>query len=219
MAPTKKTKGRARSGWPISSAQTGLVRSPTSPPTINDSFLLRKIFRFQAVAAFSATAIQPMYIRDLLLTVLTATTATCFMNAARIRKISMWAAAATSGATPVTISLEAGTSGNTGQVNSTRLSDTSMDLAHAAHLAFVPPPKSVMDFWLTMNSGLQIFNMTGPAGTIIDLEIELRVDDNLVVAPGSAPVAATAGQLAYRGLDGAPIATTNFTPIGVTFTV
>jgi len=81
-----------------------------------------------------------------------------------------------------------------------------------AYVKAVPSKNSLASFYQASAAG-NCFIVNAPAGSIIDLHCTFKVTNAIAVAAQNAVVAASAGEVYYRGLDGLNIATTNFPPI------
>jgi hypothetical protein len=79
-----------------------------------------------------------------------------------------------------------------------------------------PPRNSAQSFWHqgTTDSTDNIFTLSIPAGSVIELALTCVMVDEGGVAPQNALVGATAGIIYARGLDGLATASTNFPPEG-----
>ncbi len=147
---------------------------------------------------------------DLLDTVLIATTATAgydLFDVVKIKRISVWAQGTTLGS-PVTAQVVFPASTNVG--DATIHTDTSLGLK-PAYVVCRPSQKSLSSFWNT-SSGTTAFTLTCPTGSIIDVHLSFKTSSKNPAAAQAALVAATAGEMYFRGLDGNATASTQFQP-------
>lgn len=93
-----------------------------------------------------------------------------------------------------------------------------------AHLKMKPPRDSQAAQWQPGSSAAVAFSLSSRvngttamvAAVFVDLEFAMN-EDLGALASGNALVAATIGQVYYRGMDGLPIATTTYYPQGVEY--
>lgn len=138
------------------------------------------------------------------------TTTTRPIEAAKLISVEMWAISA-QGSAPTTVNLEW-----LGENSpSTQVSDTAMGV-QPAHL-FSTPPSSSSNRWWCMNGSLEsddLFSITWPIGTIVDVVVALRLVETEAVTFGDVPAGATIGTFYGNYLDG--IASGKLAPIGLT---
>jgi len=133
----------------------------------------------------------------------------------RIRRVEAWCTSQTltSGSystnVPASVTLEWPRQ-NTGAFGTKDvvITDTSLDVAHPAHIVTQPPKGSFQDVWGTTSSGFNYFTLSWPGGyyLVVDIDIEFQFDDNATgsalgqVATISVATAKT-GALYYMALD------------------
>jgi hypothetical protein len=179
-------------------------RSSHPPPIANYDLVHNQVLRFTATAAAAGTAIT---FADLLDTIAIATTTTAgfqLFDTVRVRLVEVWAAAALGTASTVSVEFT-----NT-EGDSRFHTDTSLGVS-PAYLRAKPSKDSTSGFWHVSGAG-SAFVLTVPAGSIIDVHLSFRGSGGYSVALQVVQVAATAGTVFWRGLDGIAIATTNFPP-------
>jgi len=77
-----------------------------------------------------------------------------------------------------------------------------------AYVDIRPPKGSVQAMWIR-NGNNPFFNLVCPQGSVIDVTLSRRTDNQAVVtAVTAAPVGVTQGAIYYRGLDGLASAAT-----------
>lgn len=187
-----------------------LVREIIShPPQINGIELRHGVtLRYRATAAVANN----ITFQNLLDTILVATTAvagTCMFQTVRVRRVRIWGMPAVGATSSVSVEFSGVTAGIVG--DQAIHTDTSMGV-QPAHVDARPSRKSLAaDYQL--NSAAIAFAITGPAGSVIDVELSFRsqfAGGN--AAAQNALVGATAGQQYLRGLDGLATATSNLVP-------
>lgn len=176
------------------------------PPQVNGYEITHSIrLRFTIQIAASNVNITAENILDTILVAATASQGYELFDIFRVRSIECWGQAALG--TPSTITLQYNTATGDQSVHT----DTSLGVK-PAYVKAVPSIQSLASFW-TVNGGGNIFNITAPAGSIVDLSCDFRTTALAPNAAQNALVGATVGEIYYRGLDGVAIATTNFPPI------
>lgn len=174
------------------------------PPQINSYQVCHnRTLRFTSLA----TASTNISFQNLLDTMLVATSATAgfdLFEFVKIDKIEIWALAALG--TPSTVEVNFTTATGDANVHT----DTSLGVK-PAYVKAVPARKSLASFYQLSNAG-NAFQLTAPAGSIIDIKMRFKSSSFAPQAAQNALVAATTGEFYWRGLDGIAMATTNYPP-------
>jgi len=174
------------------------------PPQINGYEIdHQKRLRFTATAAAGLT-ITYQNLLDLVLVATTATVGFDLFDLVKVKQVEIWSQAALG--TPSSISVVFTTSTGDKSIHT----DTSLGVK-PAYVKARPSEKSLASFWQASAAG-NCFTLVCPAGSIIDVTLHLKVASIAAVAAQNALVAATAGDIYYRGLDGLAAATSNFVP-------
>jgi len=197
----RKLQGPARR-----SAATGLL---THPPEIGRYEVTHsQVLRFTSAAAASLTDISFNNLLDTILITETAITAASLFNLVKVNWVKIWAIGALG--TPVTTQVQY-TGATIGQVGDFDIhTDTSMGVQPA--FVWARPAKRSLVSEFQPGSANTAFNITCPAGSVIDVSISFRNRPGTLGHQAVAPAATTAGVVAFRGLDGLVIASTNFSP-------
>jgi len=183
---------------------------PHPPPIANLAITHSTKLRFTAVAAFAQTVISFQNLLDTLLLAIAPTSGADLFQQVRIRAVEMWAISVVGTATSVQLEFASQVAGEVGDARVH--SDTSMGI-EPAHVRARPAVRSGAALF-QKSSANPAFTITGPAGTVIDVELTLKgLPAPLVTFAQIALVAATAGAWYFRGLDGLAIAGTNFLPV------
>jgi hypothetical protein len=122
----------------------------------------------------------------------------------RIHRVTVWAQAALG--TPTTVAIKY----NTTTGDQTIHTDTSLGVK-PAFVSARPSNKSLAAFFQLSGAGAA-FQITAPAGSIIDVQCSFKTTSLAPVMAQNALVGATVGEFYYRGLDGLAAATTNLPP-------
>lgn len=173
-----------------------------APPAFNATVIARKRLRFSGTAASGNTPVTFQDIYDLLVVATGATSATQLFSGARVRNVSIWGPMSATLA-PVTCAIEYPPIGAFPGQPSRIKSDTSMGSTRAAYVSFRPPVDSVAARWLPApNIGTVFLNLIYPAGSIIDIDLDLTLQNGETPQTvGAAVVGATAGKVYCRALD------------------
>jgi len=165
--------------------------------------------RYRATAAFLPTAITFQNLLDTMLVATTATAGSDLFQTVKIRRVRIWGMPAVGGSASVSVEYSGLTAGIVGdqQIHT----DTSMGV-QPAHVDARPSAKSLASDY-QLSSAAIAFSISGPAGSVIDVELSFRSQFAVSnAAAQNALVGATAGQQYLRGLDGLATATSNFVP-------
>jgi len=162
---------------------------PDAPPAICSPWRLSGYTIRYLASATTITTASPSQIGSWFTMCTTAgapPTFTRYVNAIRVRKVTMWCGpGATAGSnTPITISIQF--NGNLAQVigpNRT-YTDTSIGVTRVARLCVAPPPSSTAADWLPITSVAPgtspLFAYTAPIGTVMDIKLDVtsNIDDS-----------------------------------------
>jgi hypothetical protein len=181
------------------------------PPQLPSYGITRDVrMRFQATAAAQLA----FTFQNLLDCVLLATSATAVFDlfeGVRLNSIEMWAIAAVGTPATLTCIFDGLTVGAMGDQKTH--TDTSMGV-QPAHVK-ARPDRLTQAGQFQPSSAAVAFRLDTPAGTIIDVSMSYRQPMlSQAVAAQNVAVAATAGAVYYRGLDGKTTALTNYPVIG-----
>jgi hypothetical protein len=191
------------------------------PPMIRANLELAHRYRFTSTAATLTSITDNLLLTAAGVMATTATAGTSLYQSVRLRRITIWSPPASQGAA-VTCSIfwlprsaNAGIGGR-----ATEVSDTTVSVAAPATVSSVPPKDSQASFWQN-GSSTTLVQLVAPAGSIIDVELSLTVQDGPVSGGGYTPaaavlVAATAGVVYYCSLDSATKAGSIYQPVSLT---
>jgi hypothetical protein len=188
------------------------------PPMFRSSLVLRHSFRYKLTAAVTFPTTIDVSSDDVLnayLMALTATTSARVIYSAKIRRIRMWGppAALGSASTEVGLDLQGGSTTN-GFAPSMAFSDSPMGL-QSGYIDVHPSDEYAAGWWLSNAlTSIKLFELYGPVGTIIQLDVDLVLNDSESATSGPALTGASAGQIYGRYLGG----TTNAPPVGLNVT-
>jgi len=180
------------------------------PPAIANIAITHSVkLRFTSAAAFQQTVITYQNLLDTLLFAVAPTSGANLFQQVRIRAVEMWALSVVGTATTVQCEFASGVAGEVG--DAAVHADTSMGI-QPAHVRARPAPRSGTALF-QKSSANQAFTITGPSGTVVDVELSFKgLPAPLVTFCQNALVAATGGAWYFRGLDGLAVAGTNFVP-------
>jgi hypothetical protein len=164
-----------------------------------------RVLRFTVTAAVIEQTFSFQNLLDAILIATTAIAGTDLFDLVKINKVEVWGQAALG--TPSTVSVTFMTTTGDRSIHT----DTSLGIK-PAHCIGKPSGQSLASFFQASGGG-NVFKITAPAGSIIDVSCFFKTANAVPVAAANALVGATAGDLYFRGLDGLAIAGTNFPPI------
>jgi hypothetical protein len=196
----------------MSSRRMAQRRTPSSAAAANDLRLIpqfrsnievRHTYRFVFLSGQAATPITSTTIAGAVGTIATSTTAVkAWAASVRVNQIKLWACTTGAGsASTVAVEWESSlTSSNTREV-----SDTSISTAVPACVRTGPPQNSLARFWQAVDNGATLAYLTGPTGTIADVDVSFILDDEDTFDTGIAVSSATLGHTYYLYLDGSTL--------------
>lgn len=186
------------------------------PPQIRSYGLTHNVrLRFVSNAAFGGN----LTFQNLLDTILIGTSTTTLADlfyAVRVNSIELWTLPVIGGASTVNLTFTGATVGAVGDLK--LHTDTSMGI-EPAHVK-ARPDRLTQAGQFQPSSTDVAFTLNCPSGTVIDVSMTLRnpIEGNNV-ASQNAGVAAVAGTVYYRGLDGKAVATTTLPIVGAFSTI
>lgn len=181
------------------------------PPQLADMGLKREVrLRFNANAAFSGP-ISYQNLLDILNVAATATTAFDLFTQVKIKAIEVWANALANASATATVIFDGTVAGSVGDQKIH--TDSSMGI-EPAHVRAVPARLSLAAMYQA-STAATAFYLNVPSGAVVDVSLSYRNPlIGTTTATQNAPVAATAGVVYVRGLDGLANATSKFTVVG-----
>ncbi len=178
----------------------------THPPPINPQIKHHQRMRY-VVLASNSLDVTFANVLDGIIVATTTTNAVQLFDQVRIHGVEVWAVGTGTAPTTVQCTFSGNVLGASG--NARVYSDTSVSI-QPAHILARPDPLSQTAQWQPYNTNTA-FRLNVPAGAIVDVIVSYRNDDSAPTGT-AAVVAATAGEVYYRGLDSLAIATTNYVP-------
>jgi hypothetical protein len=175
-------------------------RSRNKPPAHVSNLKMTHTFRFVATGAENPTITSTNIIGALgCMTSVANNTVTPICESFRIKSLSAWAPPPSQGAS-ATVSVEwLGTS----QSPAYEVSDTSNSVTSPAFIHSKPPKESNAAFWQSPYlTSVSMFLPIFPAGTIIDLEVELIIKDEASDTFTITVATAVLNTMYYLALDG-----------------
>jgi len=177
--------------------------APMSPPTFSASKVISSRYRFECNTSLGQTPVTAQDLLDLLCMATGTTAAYRICSAVKLRSVRMWGPMA-SDLKPVTCEVEYAQSESAAIGNpSTVRSDTSIGATRGACVSYAPPAGSLASFWQPRVASDELFYLTGPANSIVDIVLDQQVVLNIsdVDAVGGSVSGATVGQVYVRPLD------------------
>lgn len=186
-------------------AQTGTMSLICHPPQLASNFVSTRTQRFQATSTLSVCNVSPETLCFSFGSMCTTTnsTITALWKAVRVRRVRMWAPGSLTTTSTISCEWTSKAASVTGQSN-VYVADTSVSSAYPAFLDTTPPKGSLASFWNPSGDGTIVFNLLGPAETIVDVTVDLLMDvsanSNPTIAGWSSVVQ---GAIYYAALDNA----------------
>jgi len=177
------------------------------PPPINPQLIYGQRFRFVSVNP-AVSAITYRNLLDIIGIATTAVQGYDLFDQVRLGSVEVWSMPAIGTSVQCSVEFTGAVAGGLG--DGRIHADNSMGI-EPAHVVARPAALSQTAQWQT-SSAVQAFVLNVPAGSVIDVTLAFRNQSLLApVAMANALVAATVGDVFYRGLDGLASAGTNFT--------
>lgn len=205
--PTQVKNSRKGKRFNSRQSITTKIERMEHPPQIDGYEVTHsKRLRFTVTMAAAATGFTYENLLDTILVATAATVGYDLFDIVRVRSVEVWSQAALG--TPSTVTVVYTTATGDRSIHT----DTSLGVKPAYVLA-VPDKSSLASFWSQSAGGNPVFTVTCPAGSIVDVLLDLRTTGTAPVPAANALVGATVGEVYYRGLDGLAIAGSNFPPV------
>jgi hypothetical protein len=192
------------------------------PPPIHATPRLRHTYRFVNVGTsgtVSSVSVGELHFAAGCLATST-TTIYSLASSIKLHWIKVWSAA---------VAQTAGAASNSVVVNwSTAESSLAPDdnvtellpsgITSTACAVFVPPKSSTASFWLQAanDSSTTLFQISSEKGSIVDVNFEWTISNNVQNVSNSSNSGLTAGNVYYGGLDSAVFSSANYSPVGLT---
>jgi hypothetical protein len=192
---------------------SSIRKNSSKPPQIQSNIRVTHKYRFLATASMSET-ISSLDIIGAIGTIGVSTTSvTPFAESFKIKRVSIWSPAPSQGQTSTCSCEWLGTS----QSPSIEVSDSSNSVADVAKISTSPPQNSNAAFWQTPAiASVNLFTLTTPAGSIVDLDLDFVLADDGAEAFGIAVATAVLQHPYYLALDGPT--NNNLVPVSLTTT-
>jgi hypothetical protein len=175
------------------------------PPQIDSYQVIHSTrLRFTITAARLNQSITFQNLLDAMLVATSATAGFQLFDVVKVKLVEIWGQAALG--TPSTVEVAYNTATGDASVHT----DTSLGI-RPAYVSARPSIKSLASFF-SVSSANPVFQLTAPAGSIIDVHLLYKTSIQAPVPLQNALVAATLGEFYFRGLDGLAVAASNFVP-------
>lgn len=179
----------------------------THPPALGNYEIIHATrLRFVVQSALLDLAITYANLLDLILFATSATAPYDLFTSVKVRAVEMWAAPLLGSAVTTTLRFVGETAGSVGSLRT--VTDTSMGI-EPAHVRAKPGANTLASMF-QISTGAVAFDLTCPAGTVVDVELSYKNLPGATMAAANVSVGATVGIVAYRGLDGLAQATSKF---------
>jgi len=127
------------------------------------------------------------------------TAVTCLFGTLRVKRVQIWAPLLSSGTNEIEILW--GVQGQA-NMNPIRVSDVSVSTAFPAHVDTRPPPNSIAGFWQNVSVNQDLFKISCPTSSYIDVTLDLTLWNNEGAGFNTTIALGTLGDMYYMSLDG-----------------
>lgn len=175
---------------------------------------LSRHYRFSASSALTAVNIAQDSLFNAIGVIATSSTVgTAIAQSARVRRVEIWSPVASQGsATTCSVLFPSAT-----QSPAMEFSDSTMNVSYPAHVNVRPPKDALCSFWVNDNNDIRLFTITAPAGSIVDVYVDVILRDASGASGTTAVlVGATVGDMYYCCLDSSTNASGKLKPVSLT---
>lgn len=181
----------------------GMVRV-CKPPQIKTNVFFKHKFRYITLSSvsFTVTALRLANACGVMGTVVNSTV-TGIYDSVKLKSVEMWGPPPSQGAAATVTCLYNQLAAGVSNMSTLEFCDTSNSTAVPAHIKCHPPKESFAAFWQPASgTGINLFTLSAPAGTVIDLEMELILSDTGASNASTTVTTALLGAVYYLPLDG-----------------
>ncbi len=189
---------RSRKAKPLRAVRGNSRSRKVNPPQLSSNIRTTHKFRFLSNAAFNNTITSKSLLNAAggIGTIVNSTIALCY-ESVRLLKVEVWSPPAAQGAA-ATVSVEWLST----QSPSIEASDTTLSVAHNAHVSTRPPIGSLASFWQNMDATNNLFVLICPINSVVDVTFELvQFDRNTAAATQAALATVVVGRMYFLALD------------------
>lgn len=170
-------------------------------------------FRFTASSALNSVLISQRELMNLVLIGSGTTASNRVFASVRVRGVEMWGPMSSTLA-PVTVSIEYDADTSVLGARKLQKSDTSMGATRSAYVSLKPRPRSLASMWFGDSASNNLFRVSGPAGTVLDLHLSLVLRNTEVAAGGPTGTGVSDGRTYCAPLDSDAASSSQFVPVG-----
>lgn len=188
----------------------GRSNARRQPPQLRSNVMFNHTYRFRSTVGTNVSITDTNLVESVgALCAVANTTLYNIAGSVKVNRINIWTPTAAQGAS-ATCDLEFNGLNNSPNM---QYSDSTISVSEGAHLSVKPPKESLAAFWQKI-TGTQVFSITAPTGSIIDVRMSIILADGV---PGTAytVAAGVAGVMYYPPLDGV---SDQFLPVSLTTT-
>jgi hypothetical protein len=183
------------------------------PPTLECTPVYMGVFRFQSPSTSTSVPVSALAMAGVCGAVCSVTNSTVnpIASAVKLKKITVWPTPIVASGTvvPTDVVWAAGLDYNKDEVKDGTLP---LGLTCTKGLVFTPPRKSLAASWLSDAVAQNIFAISCPAGSIIDVSLDFVMSNGFTQFGSLTVASGVLGVLYYLGLDGPT--TNHFTVVG-----
>ncbi len=170
----------------------------SGPSQFQSNIALNHRYRFTASSTVSNVTVSVSTLLGAVGVVATsATTGASIMESVKVNRIEVWSPPPSQGSAATCSILYP----ITNQAPSIEVSDTSISVSYPAHVVSVPPARSLCSFWNNANESSDLFTLSCPSGSIVDVWVSLILGDGNTNFVTATLVGANTGTVYYTCLD------------------
>jgi hypothetical protein len=185
--------------------QSSSLARVCKPPMIKTNVLLKHKFRYICLSSISGMTITALRLANacgVMGTVVNSTVSNLY-DSVKIRSIEMWGPPPSQGAAATVTCLWNQLAAGVSNMSTLEFCDTSNSTAVPAHIKTHPPKETFASFWQpSSGTSINLCALSAPAGTMIDVEVELILSDTGASNSATTVTTCLLGAVYYLPLDG-----------------
>jgi hypothetical protein len=213
MNKSKQTNKNSQNGKRVNSKQSTMSGRDSEHPRMLPSYEVFQVrtLRFTVTADTTGTLISYANLLDAMLIATSAIAGYDLFDIVKVQKVQVWGLANLG--TPSTVGVTFVTTTGDRSLHT----DTSLGFK-PAYVSATPSRESLASFYQVSGGG-SAFLVQAPAGSVVDVTLHVKTSAVAPTPTAQPLIGATIGELYFRGLDGLPVAVTNFPPIPGVLTI
>lgn len=185
--------------------QSGSYAMVCKPPQIRTNVVIHHKFRYITLSSISGMAVTPLRLANAcgVVGVVVNSTVGSLYDSIKLKSVEMWGPPPNQGAAATVTCLYNQINAGVANMSSLEYCDTSNSTAVPAHVKCRPPKESNAAFWQPASGTTPtLMTLSAPAGTMIDLEMEMILSDTGASTSATTVGTCILGAIYYLPLDG-----------------